>query len=72
MNKAFTTLSEAFQNNIEIFGPSFPPAEILYGSMKSWELINSLTQQLLSYRNQSIVLMSKSTDWFLCDGNFGV
>ena len=24
-----------------------------------------------SYRNQSVDLQSKSTDWFLCDGNIG-
>ena len=32
----------------------------------------SLTPKLLSYRNQSIDLQSKSIDWFLYDGNFGV
>ena len=34
--------------------------------------INSLTPKLPSYRNQSIDLQSKSIDWFLYDGNFGV
>ena len=24
-----------------------------------------------SYRNQSVDLQSKSTDWFLCDGSIG-
>ena len=28
--------------------------------------------KLPSYRKQSINLQSKSMDWFLCDGNFGV
>ena len=30
------------------------------------------TPKLPSYKNQSINLQSKSIDWFLCDGNFGV
>ena len=35
----------------------------------------SLTHQrpkLLSYKNQSIYLCDKFTDWFLYDGNFGL
>ena len=30
------------------------------------------TPKVPSYRNQSIDLQSKSVDWFLYDGNFGV
>ena len=30
--------------------------------------INPLTTMFLSYRNQSVDLQSKSTDWFLYDG----
>ena len=34
--------------------------------------INSLNANVATYRNQSIDLQSKSIDWFLYDGNFGV
>ena len=32
---------------------------------------NRDTRTTLSYRNQSVDLKSKSTDWFLYDGNTG-
>ena len=35
-------------------------------------LLNSLNAKLTPYRNQSIDFQSKSIDWFLYDGNFGV
>ena len=35
------------------------------------QIINPLTTNVPIYRNQSVDLQSKSTDWFLYDGNIG-
>ena len=38
----------------------------------SFHSLTHQTPKLPSHRNQSIDLQSKSIDWFLYDGNFGV
>ena len=40
-------------------------------SFKSLSVVNPLTANVPIYRNQSVDLLYKPTDWFLYDGNIG-
>ena len=44
----------------------------LSGRISGYNILNHYTPKLPSYRNQSIDLQIKSTDWFLYDGNYGL
>ena len=64
-NRSFENASLNYLSNI------FPLLYLLNYLFKIHRLTHE-TLKLSSYRNQLIDLQSKSIDWFLYDGNFGV
>ena len=73
MNILFCTLGGGGRGELggifTVSGKKYPQIPFINTSLPA---LTHETPKLPSYRNQSIDLLCKSTDWFLFDGNFGV